>query len=342
MVMWRNFAKSGGVTMGSKPVLSKIGSSQYFMHELPPQGFRPLEASDEELERYGILHRPDPKKSPEAARLWRHVMSRVKTFIQPQFGVNRNRIHWPVQKLRLTPRTSTAAGTGTSENWSGVVAQDEAPYSAVWGTWVIPAVQVPPGKNGDFVSAAWVGLGGFTDLNLFQAGSEHDVSSGGNPNYYMWVEWLTPQTMAPEQPIVNFPVEPGQTVAVAVGVYGDGSGRGYLTCANLETGKAIPFTILSKPDNSIEAPSTTSAEWIAERTTVNGVIGELADYGELNITNAAATSDATAPKATNFLAATDANAITLTMLADDGVTPLSEEVVAQSLHYTFQQTASGQ
>jgi len=35
--------------------------------EPPPKSFQPLRATDEELEKYGLPHRPDPKKSPRAS-----------------------------------------------------------------------------------------------------------------------------------------------------------------------------------------------------------------------------------------------------------------------------------
>ena len=55
----------------------------HFTFEPPPDGFKPARATDEELRRYGLPHRPDPKKFPDAARLWIHSMSRIKKFVSP-------------------------------------------------------------------------------------------------------------------------------------------------------------------------------------------------------------------------------------------------------------------
>jgi hypothetical protein len=334
--------------MGTTYSLYPLDLPGHFIHELPPSGFKPLEASDDELARYGVLHRPDPRVSPEAARLWRHVMGRVKTFIRPKLTVNPKRLHLPARNVQTKKTTKTDfAGTAGSENWSGVVMTDAPPYSAVWGTWTIPDVQTPPGQNKSdgFSCSCWVGLGGASaaDQNLFQAGTEQDTQDG-KPNYYAWLEWLTATTPAPEKLIANFPIQAGQTVVFAVGHYGDASGRGYVTAANLETGIAIPLTIVAKPDNTIVSPSTVSAEWIVERPAISVdplILTELADYGEVNMTLAGASSNANARKTFNIAAASDTSATIFTMLADDGATPLSEEIDTAALHFTFQQTAAG-
>jgi hypothetical protein len=320
----------------NKPQLVPLSLPGHFAHELPPDGFLPLKASDEDLHRYGILHRPDPSVSPELARLWRRVMSRVTRFVQPELEVNPERHHVPARQPRAkSAKTGTAASVFTSGNWSGIVSLDQSPYNAVFGTWTVPRVQPPNGFFGDFSSAAWVGLGGWTgDSNLLQAGTEQDVQ-GGIAFYYAWWEWLTSESKPPEVKISNFPILPGETVAFSVGAYGDGSGRGYFTCANLETGLAIPLTVLPKPDDSIAAPSTISAEWIVERPLLSsGKLSQLADYGEMCITNAAATTISADPKATTFAASSDGGAINVTML-DDDAEATSEEAITPALHYSF-------
>ena len=49
--------------------------ANHLTFEPPPKAFRPVSASAKDLDRCGIIHRPDPRKAPEAARLWRWAMS---------------------------------------------------------------------------------------------------------------------------------------------------------------------------------------------------------------------------------------------------------------------------
>ena len=53
----------------------------------PPEGFRLTKATDEELRRYGLPHRPDPKKFPEVARHWIRAMNSIKKFVTPELIV---------------------------------------------------------------------------------------------------------------------------------------------------------------------------------------------------------------------------------------------------------------
>jgi hypothetical protein len=332
----------------------------HFFIEPPPRGFNPLRASDRELERYGLPHRPDPKVLPGAARLWLRVMRRIKTFVVPELAV---------QKILYAPGQgrSIAGDSGASlnldKNWTGLVVTDAAPYLGVWGTWTIPAVQVPPvpppdaPSNPDYHMVAWVGLGGYGGVpNLLQAGTAGVVDANGAATYYAWFEWF-PQlqvALAGQQGQQNFPIGPGQTVAVYVGQDG---GNGLVTIANLDTGIAItpiivPIPTMDYQGNTITPPLTFpsfSAEWIVERPSPpkNGMLtpAELADFGELTFTNATALGsppELGPGKHEVIAAASDSNAIRMTMLADDGMTPLADETTISALHVTFQATAAGQ
>jgi hypothetical protein len=316
--------------------------------EPPPEGFMPLHASAEDLDRYGIIHRPDPRKTPQAARLWHRVMSRVKKFVIPQLTTRPDIIHGPTRN----PHARAAGGTvhspaqQTRPDWSGLVVTEQTPYDEVWGTWTIPMVQAPPGASGSFNSAVWVGLGGFVDKNLLQAGTEQDVDPKGNVNYYAWVEWFPGFNYQ----IQNFPIAPGQTIAVFVSSYIGGTG--IYSMANLETGQALPLTVIDPPTpgsgySGYQYPtsvSTTSAEWIVERPTLvapdgQKVLSELADYGELNFTNAGVMiNEENSGKTEIIPTISDSQAFELTMTADDNKTPLSEATMTPAVHLTFYQT----
>jgi hypothetical protein len=343
----------------------------YLRFERPPKGLNLLRASVEELHSYGLPHRPDPKKDPRTHRFWHRVMSRVKEFVTPALTVRRDIVHGPPRNLRRSAVHSgkVVAGASSTENWSGVVLDDQAPYISVWGTWTVPAVQLPPGQSGIFYSATWVGLGGVVEgESLLQAGVEQDV--GGNSwaqvgAYSAWVEWFPAPpvymgTSSPPQfpaPLPDFPISPGQTIAVYIAAMNDGSGRGSFTMANLETGLALAPIVVPIPTVDFNGnpitPSITSVpshtiEWIVERPSTvqpdgNIIPMELADFGEVNFTNAGGQFSATpGDKGGTDWVYYDNDPDSVTMLADDGVTPIAEEIETPAVHVTFQQTAAGQ
>jgi hypothetical protein len=339
--------------MTSEPRLIRSQLADHFFIEPPPRDFNLLRASPDELHQFGLPHRPDAKLFPAAARAWTSVMRRVKRFITPELVTRRDIIHGPIRGLQRIARPGgTVLG---ASGWSGLVVNDLPPYLSVWGSWNIPEVQVPPNPPNDvnsFFSSTWVGLGGFGNNNLLQAGTDQNVSVGENPTYSAWIEWFP----APPNTVGGFPVAVGQTIAVFVGALGDFTGRGLVGMANLETGDATPMMIIPIPTIDfngntitpvITGPSGASAEWIVERpSTVQNkqlVLLEAADFGEVNFTHAAAQSaGAGGAKTETIAAATDSNAIAVQMIGDDNVTVLAEETNTWALQVTFQQTASVQ
>src|SRR5262249_30753119 len=99
--------------------------------------------------------------------------------------------------------------------------------------------------------------------DLIQDGTEQQFT-GGKATYYAWIEFI-PQ---PELKINNFPVLPGDVIYAysAVGTK-NGVITGFYYIANYNTRKAVSAS-LSIPKNT--QFSGKSAEWIVERTEVNG------------------------------------------------------------------------
>jgi hypothetical protein len=211
---------------------------------------------------------------------------------------------------------------------------------------MIPTVSVPPNGNGQFNCSMWVGQVGGDPVSLLQAGVEHEVSSGwfGGPSYYPWLEWFPAESVK----INNFPVAPGQTIIVMVGVV-DGanqdalSGPGQVSMVNLSTGTGITPIVVPIPTvdfngNAIDPPITKvpseQANWILERPSevVNGVPtpNKLADYGAAVMNGGTFFKDAEAI----FVGEEDHGRI-LNMLGNDGVTTLSSAGEAPELMLQF-------
>jgi hypothetical protein len=317
--------------------------ADHYHFELPPDGFRPERATDEELRRYGLPHRPDPNKFPRAARLWLRCMRRVRKFTAPVLEKNPNVIHG--NRVGLHDVTDTKS----QPSWSGLSITNNAPYISVWGTWTVPAVSLPATVFG--VSSMWVGLDDspIPILSLLQAGTEQDCDILGS-NYYAWFEWF-PQ---PEIMVSNFPVSPGEAVAVFVGNVDEvaGGNQGLVTFFNYTTGVAAAPILVPTPtvdfngnpiSPAIPGVPTSEADWILERTSTaqNGkaVPGPLADYGEASMIEGDAVGMSTQGGKTianTFFVGENDQGVLHQMVADDGVTIISEanEVPGLQFFYT--------
>jgi len=167
---------------------------------------------------------------------------------------------------------------GTSQNWGGYAVESDfnAPLSGavsdVKGTWTVPAVS-SSGSTHTY-SSTWVGIDGYSDNTVEQTGTEQDWTSNG-PVYYAWFE------MYPKfgYRIVNFPVQPGDTISAEVKYIGNNSFK--LTIANLRRNAVFSTTQRSKAQRS-------SAEWIVEAPSSGGIL-PLADFGTVTLTGCSAT-----------------------------------------------------
>jgi hypothetical protein len=249
----------------------------HFTFKAPPPAFNPLRASDDDLRRFGLPHRPDPKRHPAAARMWIRAMSRVKKFVTPTLAERPDIIHGPgpQEYLRnLRKRPTTTADNAVVENvpnqiWSGLVVSDTGPgttsYSQVFGTWVVPWVTVPPGGTGSFFSSLWVGLNDSDVTSLLQAGTEEDaaftgaiIGEGVATTYYAWVEWFPgPSIVVGQASEVDsdqsFPVSPGQVITVNIELFQLFQGQpaslawGMISMLNVSTGLAITPILIPPP-----------------------------------------------------------------------------------------------
>jgi Peptidase A4 family len=115
----------------------------------------------------------------------------------------------PAPSPALGARSSNNPTTG-SFNWSGY-AQSGAPtgtYTGVTATFKVPTVNIS--LSGKQFSSDWVGIGGFSDSTLVQAGIEAD-NLNGTAFYQAWTEIIP----AAENPL-TLVIHAGDTVKVTV------------------------------------------------------------------------------------------------------------------------------
>jgi len=224
-----------------------------------PEGFDPAAASDTELQDFGFPKRPDISDTKAYSR-WLQAVS--VTRITPEL-VNSGRFHRPNQRVGKSTEIENTTHSN-SGNWSGWSLTGGSPlFDEVVGLWVVPNVGNSTSTTNGYMSE-WVGIDGNCKCNdLIQDGTEQQFT-GGKPTYYAWIEFI------PEAELIikNFAVAPGDVIyaysAVAVK---SGKIEGVYYMANYNTKKAVSATITIPPKTTF---SGLSAEWIVERTEVNG------------------------------------------------------------------------
>ncbi len=228
-----------------------------------PEGFDPARATARQLKRYGFPDRPDSRKQPELARLWKRVFSRRMTAITPE--------------LRAVPGFSSRKPKRGKprffdDRWAGAVVDNgslkhpDETIEWAFGQFVVPRVAEFDPVGDDMTVGFWVGIDGAGDKQVLQAGVRADVSQGffsGGVDYSAFIEWIDePHMNEPQDAAItvdNFPVRPGDWISVLVcAPFPD---VGHLVLMNLSWGSM--FTINLKADKGITVNGS-SAEWIVE------------------------------------------------------------------------------
>jgi Peptidase A4 family len=193
----------------------------------------------------------------------------------------------PTRTPGFLPEATPAIREWTATNWSGY-ALTGTKITNVVGTWKVPTVETPVAKQlkkNDY-SSSWVGIDGFNNTDLIQAGTEQDWLHG-TKFYEAWWEILP----AAETPITSMAVHPGD--AMTVSITEGASARWTIVVSDVTTHQS--FTV-SKTYNG----PRTSAEWIQERPRIGHKVATLAhdsnvtfDLGTVNGANPGlTTSDA--------------------------------------------------
>lgn len=164
---------------------------------------------------------------------------------------------------KLNSIKAQTAGFGwSSNNWSGyAITRNRGTINSVAGEWIVPTVKSTKRTS---YSSAWVGIDGFNNTSLIQAGTGHDYYNG-SAHYYAWWEILPAmETRIPHR------VGPGDRMRVEIRNL-SGS-RWSIRVMNLTRNWTF------RTVRTYSGPRT-SAEWIVEAPQVNGRNSVLADYG---------------------------------------------------------------
>ncbi|MCL6445729.1 MAG: hypothetical protein K6T83_20145 [Alicyclobacillus sp.] len=233
---------------------------------VPPPGFNPFTATNEELKQYGFPARPTNQEDLQA---WENAMVHAKYFNQD---------------LTFTSSDETADIQDYSSNWSGKVDINDSTkdFSDVHATWVVPSVSGTSSDNAEDVQ--WIGFGGYYSYSngLLQCGLDQKQNSSGGFTNQLWLEIWPYETM---QYINGAYVNSGDTLYVDM-TYSKGVFNGYLE--DETTGRVWRFSD-SQPYVSIYYDGST-AEWIVERPSYSYGYNPLADFGSVTFTSAGTNS----------------------------------------------------
>ncbi|TRO47657.1 hypothetical protein E2P60_02670 [Candidatus Bathyarchaeota archaeon] len=165
--------------------------------------------------------------------------------------------------------------------WSGYILtsdmQSPSPViSYVSASWMVP--EVKPSENMTF-SGVWIGIGGYGEESLIQAGTEQEYLNN-KPVYYAWYELLPDYLVR----IPTLHVQPGDTIAASINLVNENTNTWLITIEDVTRSEQFKKTI-------VYTSSMLSAEWVVERPTVNGTVSTLADFGNVTFTECKATVD---------------------------------------------------
>ena len=117
----------------------------------------------------------------------------------------------PNHHPRLTDGSDRVRGSAygwTSANWSGyALSGAKGAFRRISANWTVPFVRPSSGSS---YSSAWIGIDGFNNSSLIQAGTGHDYVNG-QAYYYAWWEILPAVST-----LIKLPVRPGDRIRAVI------------------------------------------------------------------------------------------------------------------------------
>jgi Peptidase A4 family len=283
------------------PVLSHFtvptGIPNIRAYPAPPSAFDAVRASNRDLLRFGYPPRPNRRHPPAAFDVWHEIVATPLKRVIPRL-VPSTLFHRPVSGV-IQVQSSGASGTATSDNWSGIVIEDNNnPFASVGATISVqytvprvscrqvglPAMLIGPVRY--LLSSQWIGVDGWgtSTSNVLQCGTASTITCPSKQETLFWIEWWPAA-----QVTVGLGVSPGDRVSLSLTVLGPTSGSCALS--NFTTGQSSSLAIGPPPGVRLTG---NCIEWVVEKTAFGGAIPEyLPNYGSLGMSQCAAHSGQT-------------------------------------------------
>lgn len=243
---------------------------------VPPEGFNPLNASNETLETYGFPTKPT---DPEELIKWTERMKNYKYTPIPEIekteivhGFNK-----AAPKSKDTLSTKSLDQNTQSYNWSGYVAKGN--FAQVQGDFVQPTIK--SSEPSYTHESTWVGLGGYyANSGLVQTGTAMTTYQGGR-HYYAWYEYLSSANPNPEIRMTSVTVNPGDKIhAYCSFQKSNNKFNAYIANDTNGTSQSVLISI-----SSAEYFDQRTAEFINEHPSWGATDNGLTNYGVTKWTN---------------------------------------------------------
>lgn len=260
------------------------------LHALvPPPGFDPLTASDEDLEKYCFPSRPTSENEREVSESYNNWVQMISCYTStPE----------PDYSTMITTQTQTSrtmAEPGYSGNWSGHAVYADGVstfFTQVEMVYTEPDIISHPSKL--CANYQWVGLGGSNSMSLVQAGTYiDDTDKTVTELIHYPAVMYQPKYGGTYVRLLNtkLTVNPGDEIFVYATFQKANDKFGYYI-ANNTTGQSTNGYISLDADIYFDG---SSAEWIIERMvtyTPDGPVNRgLANFGTLQLRNCMLTSN---------------------------------------------------
>lgn len=183
----------------------------------------------------------------------------------------------------------------SSTNWSGYMSATGV-FTGITASWIVPNVS----GNGHTLSAdgTWIGIGGVTEGDLIQTGTQDIVSSNGQVSIAAFYEMLPDAAVT----ISDIAISPGDNVSASIKEVSFEAWT--ITIADNTDNDSYTTTVLYDSSNS-------SAEWIEEDPSYgNGNQVPFDEFGSVVFSDATTTSNGT----DYTLASINPSSITLTSM----------------------------
>jgi len=333
----------------------KINTSVQGVHAFPapPSGFNPLTATNRELLTYGLPQAPDKAANAKGYEQWEKAMlaiqacsqgkqhSAASTSGQPQacHAVDVKAKPYSSVNAKPTGLPEAANADGSTSisfyNWSGIAQTNKlktwnkkTSFDEVVSVWNVPVANHAfgdiPCSDGPWFEVTWNGIDGFNNGDVVQGGSLSYWDGGGCDgaiDYAGWVEWY------PSYSILDIycgsnpcPVSPGDDFEVITFGY-PGTSEQFVFEEDITQQWSGTFGL-----SYVTGPGLvgSSAEYVVERPCCNG-----SNYYPLGNYVYEFFDDSYAYDANDTLfypGSTSAATYIMTMVADDGATPISYPV----------------
>ena len=250
-------------------------NDRYGFYDVVPHGLNLLDASRDQLDRYGIPQKP---AEPSLFEFWKKLVS-------PHFSAKR-----PTFSSLDPPLIGDALQS--MFNWSGALIPTPWPKRFILAAagWIAPDVRLPSAKalftpSDEHKSLIWVGLDGHNgmlpNISLPQIGTAHQP---GGEHFAWWDWWRKLPDASPKTKVTridDFAIGPGNEILAGLAVLISEDVLFFIK--NQSTGDFRSFLAKRQPLGDIE-PLGSSVEWVVERPTdpTSGNFYALPAYGSVD------------------------------------------------------------